>query len=147
LFDGFVEQLMSGTGDSPSFRRDAMSDLEVTSPTTDRGTYRPYKRRPLVMRGEERVREERIGKKRRYRRGGESDTEKEVFLVPADTECCFIKTSRSTHFVMYNIIDGTLTWPRVACSMASPTIECSRALLFSASLPPCHDMFKRRDLP
>jgi hypothetical protein len=59
LFDGFVEQLMSGTGDSPSFRRDAMSDLEVTSPTTDRGTYRPYRRRPLVMRRDERVREER----------------------------------------------------------------------------------------
>lgn len=59
--DGFIDQLMSGNGDSPSFKRDAMSDLEVTSPTTDRGTCRPYRRRPLVMRREERVWEERRG--------------------------------------------------------------------------------------
>lgn len=80
---------MSSTGVSPSFKRDAMSDLEVTSPTTDRGTYRPYTRRPLVMRRDEGVREERR-EGRGERTGGESSTETEVFLEPADAECCFI---------------------------------------------------------
>jgi hypothetical protein len=69
LFDGNVDQLMSSTGISPSFKRDAMSDLEVTSPTTDRGTCRPYTRQPLVMRRDERVREERSEGRGEERRG------------------------------------------------------------------------------
>ena len=57
-----------------------MSDLEVTSPTTDRGTYIPYRRRPLVMRGEKRVWEGRIGVERgeeERRERGEDDWREE----------------------------------------------------------------------